>query len=246
MTIAQEATAYVPGFDYYHDNIQLLKAALAEIIRRTADLDRIRLLSLGIGHRYTIQGLLRELGERLEKYVIVEGSAEIISLLRAELELPVTVELIESYFEEYDTDARFDVIEMGFVLEHVDDPAALLRQFRRFLAPGGCLFISVPNAFSLHRQIGFRAGLMQDLHSLSPADLQLGHRRYFDPGQLQALVEESGLTITGRAGLMLKPFTSSQLASLRLSPEIWDALNAIAVDWPDLSNGILVEARECA
>jgi len=246
MDIQQEIKAYVPGFDYYHDNIQLLKAALRQMVMRTADLDHFRLLSLGVGHRYTIQGLLRELGSRLTQYLIVEGSAEIIALLRADLVLPGNMQVVQSNFEDFTTEQKFDVIEMGFVLEHVDDPALVLRHFTKFLAPGGRLFISVPNARSLHRQLGFRAGLMQDLYSLSPADLQLGHRRYFDSELLRQLVEGCDLRIHGRAGLMLKPFTTSQMAALNLPDSVWDALNDIAFDLPDLSNGILIEARACA
>jgi hypothetical protein len=56
----------------------------------------------------------------------------------------------------------------------VDDPGVIVRQFSRYLAPGGAMFIVVPNARSLHRLIGHKAGLLDNLYRLSAEDLQLG------------------------------------------------------------------------
>lgn len=245
MTIEQDRDAYVPGFSYYDDNILLLKATLEQILRRTREMKDIRLLSLGVGHRYVVKGLLDALGERLSRYLIVEGSPEIIELFNQELMPPPQVQLVHSYFEDFDTDERFDIIEMGFILEHVDDPGVVLSRFRRFLAPGGRMMIAVPNAYSMHRLIGHQAGLMTDLHSLSDADRALGHRRYFDPAQLEALIAEHGLEVVDRAGLMLKPFTTGQLTALNLDARVRDAMNEIGFGLPDICNGIFVEARPC-
>jgi 2-polyprenyl-3-methyl-5-hydroxy-6-metoxy-1,4-benzoquinol methylase len=40
---------------------------------------------------------------------------------------------------------RFDAITLFDVIEHVADPAAALRQCRRYLAPGGRLFVTTPD-----------------------------------------------------------------------------------------------------
>jgi len=245
MLIDQDSAAYVPGFQYYEDNIRLLRAGLEQMLRRTAHLERVSLLSLGVGHRHTVRGLIEGLGERLERYLIVEGSQDIIDLLRHEVALPPQVRLEQAYFEEFETGQRFDVIEMGFVLEHVNDPAFVLRRFRRFLAPGGRMMVAVPNADSLHRQIGHAAGLLPDVHDLSPADLALGHRRYFDPPSLDALLAACGLQVVGRAGLMLKPLTSAQLASLGLDPRIVQAMDEVGFGLPQICNAIFVEAKPC-
>jgi SAM-dependent methyltransferase len=42
-------------------------------------------------------------------------------------------------------DASFDLISANMVVEHVDDPAALLAQIRRVLAPGGAFLFHTPN-----------------------------------------------------------------------------------------------------
>jgi SAM-dependent methyltransferase len=245
MTITQESEAYAQSFAYYDDNTYLLSAALEQIIRRTQNMPSIRLLSLGVGFRQMVDGLFHALGERLARHVIVEGSLDIIELFRKELSPPDCVSLVHAFFENFDTDERFDIIEMGFVLEHVDDPDMILERFKAFLAPGGRIMIAVPNAHSLHRLIGKQAGLMDDLYALSEADRALGHRRYFDPETLSNLLARHNLEIIGRAGLMLKPFTSGQLATLELTSGVREAMNEVGFNLPDICNGIFVEAQPC-
>lgn len=235
----------MPGCAYYDDNITLLSASLEQILRRTAHMSSIDLLSLGIGHRLIVRGMIEGLVGRLHRYEIVEGSQEIIDLLEKEIDLSGHVHLTKAYFEEFDTRQRFDVIEMGFVLEHVEGPAEILRRYRRFLKPGGKIMIAVPNAHSLHRLVGHHAGILKDLHNLSEADIALGHRRYFDPNQLRHLVHECGLDVIGSAGLMLKPVTTAQLSVLELDDRVAAAMNEVAFSLPEISNGIFLETRVC-
>ena len=47
-----------------------------------------------------------------------------------------------------DLGERFDVVFLGDVIEHVDNPVALLRFAGRHLAPEGRILVSTPNAFS--------------------------------------------------------------------------------------------------
>jgi SAM-dependent methyltransferase len=60
------------------------------------------------------------------------------------------------------------------VLEHVDDPSALLRNARALLAPGCRLVITVP------------AG------PISAFDQHIGHRRHFTPEALRATLHAAG------------------------------------------------------
>lgn len=48
--------------------------------------------------------------------------------------------------EDFETDERFDVITASQVLEHVPDPLATLTRMKSLLAPGGMIWIAVPNA----------------------------------------------------------------------------------------------------
>lgn len=151
--------------------------------------------------------------------------------------------MAHALFELFETAETFDAIEMGFVLEHVEDPALVLARFRRFLRPEGALFVAVPNARSLHRQVGRAAGLLDDVYRLSEHDLQLGHRRYYDLDSLTALASGAGFQIVRVEGIQMKPATTAQLESLALPPHVERAFFEVGVDYPDLCNALLLECR---
>ncbi|HVI25742.1 MAG TPA: class I SAM-dependent methyltransferase [Xanthomonadaceae bacterium] len=237
----QYKDAYEESFPYYWDETVLMEAYTRKVIAAVAGQRGVRALSLGIGRQIVSRALFENTD--LAEYHVVEGSPEIIADYRRNVNPPAFVELHHAYFEDISFDRQFDLIEMGFVLEHVDDPGLILRRFREFLAPGGVLFVSVPNARSLHRLLGHAAGLMPDIYSLSPSDLALGHKRYFDADSIARLVEDSGYRVAARHGLMLKPLTSGQLHSLHMGPALDKALIEVGYGLPDIANGILLEAR---
>src|SRR5215210_9225113 len=46
-----------------------------------------------------------------------------------------------------DLGQRFDVVTMGEIIEHVENPGLMMRNMRRHLKPGGKLIVTTPNAF---------------------------------------------------------------------------------------------------
>ena len=152
------ATGYRPDFPYHDENLLMLgwyaRRLEATLLARGAR----RVLSLGIGHRVVSRRLAGLRGRGVEAYTIVEGSAARIDELRADGTLGEAVEVVQAYFEDYVPPRAPDAVEMGFVLEHVADPAALVARYAGFLAPGGLLAIAVPNARALHRLVGHQLG----------------------------------------------------------------------------------------
>ena len=100
----------------------------------------------------------------------------------------------------------------------------------------------MPNSEALNRRLGYEAGLLKELNELSEADIQLGHKRYFNKDSLETLIEQCGLTIKSFEGLFLKPITTSQLKTLNLSEEILTAMLKVGINFPELCTSILVEA----
>ena len=65
--------------------------------------------------------------------------------------------------EDFDTAARFDVILMLNLIEHVDDPVAVLEKVRGLLKPGGRVLVKTPNYDSLDARL-FRSNSWGGLH----------------------------------------------------------------------------------
>lgn len=227
--------AYKKEFEYDFDNEIMLKYYPKRIIEKLVDGS---FLELGLGHGYTVREFLKEVDE----YTILEGSPAVIKNFKNnESDLYNKVNIVETYFENYETNQTFDNIVMGFILEHVNEPDLILEKYKKLLAPKGKIFIAVPNAESLHRQIGFYAGYLDNLKRLSNADILQGHKRYYDKKELLNLVKKHNFKVLSIEGIFLKPLTTFQLKSLDLSNEIINGMLEMGKKYPELSNGILME-----
>jgi 2-polyprenyl-3-methyl-5-hydroxy-6-metoxy-1,4-benzoquinol methylase len=227
--------AYKKEFLYDFDNDIMLKYYPKRIISK---MKSGSFLELGLGHGYTINEFLKYVDE----YTILEGSKAVIENFKTNnLENSKKIKIIETYFETYDTEEKYDYIVMGFILEHVENPSIILNQYKKYLNKNGKIFIAVPNAESLHRQIGFNAGLLNDLQSLSESDLLLGHCRYYNVEELKQLASDNNMNICSIEGIFLKPFMTSQLESLNLPSNIIDGMLEMGKKYPELSNAILME-----
>jgi len=236
--------SYTSDFPYFEENRMVHAAYGGRIAHHIHASGARNALSLGIGHTEVARAILSELTNGpLLHYVIVDGALEIIDNFSRSLSpLPQELELLHGFFETFEYPDIFDIIEAGFIFEHVDDPALVLKRLHQFLAPGGRIFIAAPNARSLHRLLGHSAGFLPDMYALSPADLALGHKRYFDLKSLCTLVQEAGFQVARVEGMLLKPFMTSQLNQLNLPPSVWQALLEVSAGYPEISNSIYLEA----
>jgi SAM-dependent methyltransferase len=238
----QYIDAYHGDFPFADENLGMLRAYASYFIDSLGRRAHSDVLSLGIGYQIVSQSIVRELDSRLASYTIVEGSRAVITEFKAQWPLERQPEVCECYFELFEPVRKFDAIEMGFVLEHVDDPAFVVRRYKQFLKPGGFIGMAVPNARSLHRLIGYEAGLLDDLYRLSSEDRRLGHKRYFDLESFRELAEAAGLAVRRARGIKMKPVTTGQLGSLNLSPDVKLALYKVADALPAISNAVYIEA----
>jgi len=80
--------------------------------------------------------------------------------------------------------ATFDAISLFDVLEHLIDPVRTLRASLRLLAPGGILFLYVPNYDSASRLL-----MGKDAHFIWPTH----HLNYYTPTTIRDLMRREGL-----------------------------------------------------
>lgn len=194
------------------------------------------IMELGVGHGITTNAF----SEHFNRHIVLDASAAVIRNFRKKFP-DCNAEIIETYFEDFQTEERFDVIVLGFILEHVDDPHAILARYKEFLAPAGQLFVTVPNAEVLNRKLGHIAGLLPDMLELSDHDHLCGHKRYYTVASLTEEVKRAGYTIERLEGIYLKPFTTKQMISLQFDDKILNALCVAGIEYPELSCGILAE-----
>lgn len=194
------------------------------------------LLELGLGHGITADVF----GRHFRRHMVIDASRAVIENFRQRFP-DSKAEIVESFFESFETNERFDVIVFGYILEHVEDPILILKHFRKFLAPGGRMFVTVPNAEVLNRRLGHLAGLLPDMQELADHDRLLGHKRYYTVDSLRKTLTESGYEIRRLEGIYLKPLTTQQMISLNLDERIILALCKVAVEYPELSCSLLAE-----
>ena len=130
---------------------------------------------------------------------------------------------------------------MGFILEHVEDPNLILSHYRRFLKPGGKMYVAVPNAKSMNRRLGLELGLIDDIYSLNANDIALGHVRQYCRDTLTATVRQAGYRITHEEGIYLKPLPLAMLKTMDDFDANLQAMLRVGVDFPDLCVALLME-----
>jgi SAM-dependent methyltransferase len=194
------------------------------------------LLELGLGHGYTARIFVNA----SDRYVVVDGASAVIEQFQQNTP-GFRGQIIETYFEDFTPDVPYDVIIMGFVLEHVDNADLILERYRSFLAPGGKLYVAVPNAKSMNRRLGLELGLIDDIYGLNANDLALGHQRQYCRQTLTSAVMRAGYRVTYEEGIYLKPLPLGVLKTLDDFEENLQAMLKVGVDFPDLCVGLLME-----
>lgn len=195
-----------------------------------------RVLEMGVGTGQMTRAL-RALGVPIE---VVEGSPVLADRARTDCRGLV---VHDAMFETFAPDEPYDAVLALHVVEHVDDPRALLAHVAGWLRPGGRVVVVVPNAESLHRRLAVRMGLQEALDSLSPRDHLVGHQRVYTLDGLRADVESAGLTCVAEHGWFLKTLPNAMM--LDWPAELLVALNEISVelDPRQLANIMLVAER---
>jgi len=164
-----------------------------------------------------------ELIKRNFKPTVLDGSD--VLLAKAKQLYGDKLEIASALFEEYKPEQKFDCILATHVLEHVDDPVALLREMKNWITDHGKIIIIVPNKESIHRQLAVVMGLQPKLDTLGARDKLVGHQRVYSLQTLGEDVVKAGLKVKETTGFFLKTLPNSMM--LDYSRELIIALNKI-------------------
>ncbi len=181
--------------------------------------------------------LLAALGRRV---TAVEASSFFCDSLKQRFP---QIKVANALGEDYEPDAAVEDVVLGHVLEHVEDPVAILTRVRRWMRPGpGRVFAAVPNSRSLHRQAAVVMGLLPREDALNETDKHHGHRRVFNPESFRLAFHEAGLQIEIFGGYWLKPVSNKQIEDT-WTPEMLAAYMRVGERYPDIAGEIYVVAR---
>jgi glycosyltransferase involved in cell wall biosynthesis len=142
-------------------------------------------LDLGCAHG-RVGGRLRKMGHHVTGVELMpnaDAEHALDRFLVADLEQGLPPEL----------DGSFDVVLAADVLEHVRDPARLLREIRDVVAPGGSLLISVPNFGHWYARMRVVTGTFDyDERGI----LDRGHLRFFSRRSFRRLLLDTGWRVS--------------------------------------------------
>jgi 2-polyprenyl-3-methyl-5-hydroxy-6-metoxy-1,4-benzoquinol methylase len=213
--------------------------------RRAGLLQTLKVIEVGVGK--SILDLGCGIGQFtpmfLDKFERVVGLDPSIESLREARIASARVEYIEGWGESFTLNEKFDTISMDNLLEHVDDPIAVLKNCKKHLANAGRIVAQVPNAESITRRLGVLMGLIDSLGNISEQERTFfGHQRTYTLAQLEADAKKAGLRVLESGGILYKPLPNDTLEKICVeNGEQWakkfiDALLEFGKDRP----------RECA
>lgn len=192
-------------------------------------------LELGCADGQMTQHLVRYFDEVLA----VDGSERFVAAVQDAIP---GVTAVASLFEELEPGRQFDTILLAHILEHVQNPVQILKKAKSWVAPGGCLLITVPNAGSVHRRVGVIMGMLRELTDLNEADLSVGHRRVYTAATLAEDLAEAEFRVARLEGVFFKPLSNAQIEA-SWSPELMDAFFELGKQFPELCAELLVVAE---
>lgn len=175
--------------------------------------------------------VVQRVHDRVDHIDVIEGDKKLCQQAQQEFDSHPKITIIQSLFENYEpkNNQRVDLVLGNHVLEHVDDPVAVLKQTMTWLKKKGTALFTVPNATSLHRRIGVRMGLLKTVYDLNEQDRRVGHQRVYDTKTFRSDIDKSGYKITKLGGFNLKLVSQNQMR-----------------DWPDdLLRAIYEVSLEC-
>lgn len=179
--------------------------------------------------------------EHFERVTAVDAAQTTVDILAGRLTYENVI-FAQSYIEEFESSDKYDVIVMSHILEHLKDPVLALKKVKGLMHKDTILYISVPNANSLHRLVAVKMGLLDSPDTLNERDIELGHQIVFYPSNFKEAVLGAGLKVDKFGGVMIKPLANSQISN-DWNKQMIEGFIALGDDLPELCGDIFIMAK---
>ena len=182
-----------------------------------------------------------------EDVTCVEASD--IAMRESKDQLGDRVSFVNDLFEKVSLPSRYNNIVMTHVLEHLDDPVAILKRVNdEWLAPGGRFFLVCPNANAPSRQIAVKMGLITHNSAITPAEAEHGHHITYSLDTLERDAVSAGLKVIHRSGIFFKALANFQWDKILntdvISPEYLEGCYQLGHQYPDLCSSIFLMCEQ--
>ena len=173
----------------------------------------------------------------------VEASDQAIMV--AKEKLGTKIKFVNDLFETVQLPQRYDNIILTHVLEHIDDPVAVLKRVNNdWLSDTGRFFLVCPNANAPSRQIAVKMGLINHNSAITPAEKEHGHRITYTLDTLERDAKAAGLNVVHRSGIFFKALANFQWDRLLqtdiISKEYLEGCFQLGQIYPDLCSSIFL------
>ena len=184
----------------------------------------------------------RRLQPHFADITCVEASDQAMAEARTRLG-ETGIHYVNALFEQVSLPRRYDNIVMTHVLEHLDDPVAVLRRVsQEWLAPAGRFFLACPNANAPSRQIAVKMGLIDHNAAVTAAEAEHGHRITYALDTLERDATRAGLKVLHRSGIFFKALANFQWDRLLktdiITPAYLEGCYQLGQQYPDLCSSI--------
>jgi 2-polyprenyl-3-methyl-5-hydroxy-6-metoxy-1,4-benzoquinol methylase len=185
----------------------------------------------------------KRLVPRFDDITCVEASNEAIGI--AEAAFGSKVKFVNALFEEVDLPVKYDNIILTHVLEHLDNPVAVMKRINdEWLSDKGRFFLVCPNANAPSRQIAVKMGLITHNAAITPAEAAHGHRITYSLDTLERDAVAAGLRVVHRSGIFFKALANFQWDRLLntdiISEEYLQGCFQLGQVYPDLCSSIFL------
>ena len=185
--------------------------------------------------------------EHFDDLTCVEASNEAIDAAKARV--GDKAKFLNARFEDVSLPTTYDNIVLTHVLEHLDDPVAVLTRINsEWLSEDGRLFLVCPNANAPSRQIAVQMGLVSHNAAVTPAEAEHGHRRTYAFDTLERDAVAAGLCVMHRSGIFFKALANFQWDMLLktdiISKEYLEGCYKLGQQHPDLCSSIFLMCKK--